>query len=253
MAVTVTDILATLRQSVYGPSFDTGATGTTSYRVPFMFTSRKRVTALTREGQQTGLGVDLTTGATPTVNPQPAVIKMAVNPETINWRQPKRITRKDTMDGAVFFHFNNSKGQNNDIITLDMKGTTGNINLVTNPNVDDQGKNAYLEANKSKLLMWHNLYNLTREGMLYQDNNGIWQENQFYIVYTTKLFPMGVRLCGFFSKTLEFEEHAKDPNKRNYSLSFTVTATNPDLDDIAATLRDYLMASTSTAAVNRNG
>jgi len=35
------------------------------------------------------------------------VVSMAINPQTIAWTQNKRISKRDTMEGSVFFHFTN--------------------------------------------------------------------------------------------------------------------------------------------------
>jgi hypothetical protein len=130
--------------------------------------------------------------------------------------------------GATFFHFSDRNGQNNDILTLDFTGNTGNI-WSKDP------------ANKQKLLIWHMLYRMSREPMHFDvsditDGTTVRRANQQYIYYQTPLFPSQIQFTGFFSKVLEFEESAESPFNRQYTMAFTVTGTNPPLDDIVSTL-----------------
>jgi hypothetical protein len=155
-----------------------------------------------------------------------AVISMAVNPQSISWTQPKRIARKDTMQGTTFFHFLNKSNQDIDILTMDFRGTTGNIDL-NDPN------------NIQKLQTWHSLYNLTREPQLIGDSI----INDIYIGYYTKLFPMKITLIGFFSKVMDFTENAEKPNSRDYSMAFTVKRTSPSLDTILSQVNISLVPS----------
>jgi hypothetical protein len=54
-----------------------------------------------------------------------SMIAMAVNPNSIRWDQPKRFAKKDTQTGSLFLFFSDNAGENNDILTLTMSGTTG--------------------------------------------------------------------------------------------------------------------------------
>ena len=152
-------------------------------------------------------------------------ITMRLNPRSVKWSQPKRITKKDTRRGSTYFHFNNAAGQNNDILTLSFSGNTGNIDLRgsvpsptgTPPNATDA---------QAKLVAWHNLYLMTKEPMLLATG----EDNVFHILYQSALFQSPVTFNGFFQKVMEFEESASKPNSRDYSFDFTVTSTSPDLD-----------------------
>jgi hypothetical protein len=46
------------------------------------------------------------------------------------------------------------------------------------------------------------------------------------------LIPFELRFIGFFSKVLDFSEHATDPFKRDFNMQFTVTSTDPPLGDL---------------------
>jgi hypothetical protein len=59
-------------------------------------------------------------------------------------------------------------------------------------------------------------------------------ENVFTIQYLSALFPYALKFNGFFNEVLEFSEDARKPNSRDYSFSFTVTSTSPDLDEALA-------------------
>lgn len=167
-----------------------------------------------------------------------SIIQMAINPQSIAWRQNKRISKRDTMEGSVYFHFTNSQNQNNDILTLSFQGKTGNINTQNPTDATVTGAN-------QKLRIWHELYNLTREPILLDKNNtgknipfGI--KNEFFITYRTALIPVQITLVGFFSKVLEFTETANDPFNRDYSFDFTVVHTSPSLDDLVTQVNTRL-------------
>jgi hypothetical protein len=180
------------------------------------------------------------------ISPQ---ISMAINPQDIKWKQTKRYTKRDTMGGSVFFHFTNSADQNNDILVMDFSGKTGNINTnVGTMDVLSTGANA-------KLKLFHELYHLTREGMLLnsantgsEDHNG--KRNEFMITYKTILIPMPLTLIGFFNSALEFSETAADPFNRAWSFSFTVTDTSPSLDDLNNRLSLSLVSRMSKNLIN---
>lgn len=167
------------------------------------------------------------------------VIQMAINPNSIHWTQAKRYTKRDTQNGSVFFHFTNDNDQNNDILVCQFSGQTGNIN--TNVNIADA---AFLGSNL-KLKIWHELYNLSREGLLLNQSNcgrnfGHAIRNEIFITYKTALMTVPITMIGFFNQVLEFTETAADPFNRNYSFSFTVTSTSPNLDELSNKLTTAL-------------
>jgi hypothetical protein len=149
-------------------------------------------------------------------------INMKVNPNNIEFRQPKRYTRQDTMRGTVFHHFTNNKRQNNDLLTVSFQGNTGNISAYGDTT---ENKERYFD----RLQVWHNLYQLTREEMYMSDG----APNAFYILYSSPLFPTGITFTGFFSHVLQFSENAKKPNSRDYMMEFIVQDTDPSLDTIS--------------------
>lgn len=177
-----------------------------------------------------------------------AIIKMAVNPDSIQFSQGKRISRRDTMEGSTFYHFTNAADQNNDILEVGFTGQTGNINTRVSP-LDMIATGA-----PEKLRRWHDLYNLTREGMvLNEQNTGVANitkgiPNQFFITYRTLLFPVQITLVGHFSKVLDFTESAESPNSTRYSMAFTVTDTYPKLDDLSKQLSSSVLISSAIDA-----
>lgn len=199
-------------------------------RVPFIFTSDKRLSLL-RDGRRV---LD-----NPSIFP---LINMMVNPSSVRFRQGKRITKKDTQEGSVFFHFTNKDGQNNDILYMSFAGTTGYIDRRgSQPTSIQHDKVLGVEGldiaedtgfvntgSTTKILIWHNLYNLTREQMLL-DNN---RENRFHIFYISKLFPIMIKFTGHFNTLLDFSEEGAKPNSSDYTFEFTVEDTQPSLDEL---------------------
>lgn len=179
---------------------------------------------------------------------QEPVIRMMVNPESLQFSQSKRISRRDTMQGSTFYHFTNKANQNNDILEVSMSGQTGNIRTNVDP-LSLVSTGAY-----QKLRVWHDLYALTREGMVLDPENtgnpkiGNSIPNQFYITYRTVLFPVQVTLVGFFSKVLEFTENASNPFSTGYSLQFTVTDTYPRLEDVGSQIASAILLSNAVDA-----
>lgn len=161
-------------------------------------------------------------------------IVMNINPNMVRFKQPKRFTKKDTREGSVFFHFLNSRGQNNDILTIEFVGNTGNIDQrasIPEEQPNDANDPLTLEQDGGGLraiLCWHNLYLITREPLVLNDGS----ENEFTITYVSPLFPQSIDFTGFYNQVLEFEEDAKKPHSRNYRFEFTVQDVNPPLDEI---------------------
>lgn len=160
------------------------------------------------------------------------VIEMAVNPNSISWKQAKRVTKRDVQDGSIFFHFTNKNGENNDILTMDFRGNTGNINLLTNLAQTGITQASNDTGAYRKALTWHNLWNLTRERVLLDDNT----INEFLIVYNSTIITSEIMLIGFFSNVLEWTDSADKPNSKDYSMSFTVQQVEPPLDFIVSEL-----------------
>lgn len=173
------------------------------------------------------LGIEFE-GEAPTLSTFPILngdpIVMAINPKSVEFEQAKRIQQKNFRNGAVFFHFANSRGQNNDILKIRFQGNTGNIDLRGSLR---QPRDATRDTGAlRKMQTWWNLYHLTREPMLL--NNGTL--NEFTIKYTSHLLPRPITFYGFFGAVMQFSENADKPNSREYSFEFTVLHTDPDLD-----------------------
>jgi hypothetical protein len=194
-------------------------------------------------------GVDLFSAMTPS-NSVSSVISMAINPQNIEWTQAKRYTKRDTMQGSVFFHFTDSADQNNDILVMHFSGITGNINTNVGP------YDAIMTGSNLKLKIFHELYHLTREGMLLNSVNtgssvSAGMRNEFFISYRTILMPTPISLIGFFNEALKFSETAGDPFNRAWSFSFTVTDTSPSLDDLASKLSSTMVSGNLVGGVTR--
>jgi len=196
-----------------------------SYRVPFMFTSdiRKR-------------------------NNIPPV-RLRVNPRSVTFSQNKRITRRDTQAGAIYFHWANSLGSNNDVITINFSGQTGNINLRMGANrrnwaseqlkklrewsqgvTKDQALEIESLSGVTKLMSFWNLYTITREPMIDVRNGS---PVRYYAMYSSPIFANAlIHFTGHFDRVLEFTDDADNPFNKNYSFSFVATSSDPPMDFI---------------------
>ena len=182
-------------------------------------------------------------------------IALRVNPHVVQFNQPKRITKRNTQGGTVFFHWSDLNGLNNDILELAFKGRTGNIRtkqsipgsgnpsatglqdagnvlsggVTSTPGTPNQGA--------AKLLLWSRLYTLTRVPVVDPSTK---LRNVFEITYRSPLLPRAFVFYGFFSKVLDFSETAEQPWLVEWAMNFTVQATQPSLDVITAYLTSLL-------------
>jgi len=196
-----------------------------SYRVPFIFTSDQRIKNR--------------------INP----VRMKMNPESVTFSQSKRITRRDTQAGAVFFHWTNAKGRNNDVINVSFSGSTGNISLRTGAQNLTVGGSSIRQLNDAikrqtrqeglditslggaaKIVNFWNLYSLTAEPVL---DTQFGFNNRFYFMYSSPLLGNAmITFVGHFDRVLEFTDDANNPFSKNYTFSFVATETIPSMDDI---------------------
>lgn len=166
-------------------------------------------------------------------------VQMKVNPSSVSFQQTKRIVKKDTRRGSVYFHFSDDKGQNNDILVIQFRGNAGNIDLrgsVAQPSSGDTHA-------RDRLIVWHNLYSLTREPVLIADR----LVNEFTISYSSPAIRVPVTFTGFYSKVLEFTEDALKPNSIEYSFEFTVTKSEPDMGELVGHISEALDSKIATA------
>jgi len=248
----IPDFTSALGQTIFGEG---GKSFTDPNRVPMTFTSLKRLRTGGIDPSARISGTENTASALEflsTTNPLSAPggelisIEMAVNPNSINFRQPKRITKRDTQEGSVFFHFTNSKGENNDILTLDFRGNTGNLDIRGDVTTDRglfSTQGGYNTGANRKLLIWHNLWALTREAMLLDDNT----RNEFLIMYASVGIPVQIYLIGHYSNVLEFSENADKPFTRDYSMSFTVQEVVPPLSELPTQIQELTIDTRRTA------
>jgi len=188
-------------------------------------------------------------------------VKMSMNPNSVSFRRPKRITEKKTQGGSTFMHWTDSSGRNNDILQLDFRGQTGNINLrraarlkfgsLFSEGVDwlneklNDFENMATESNAiaqpepvgtdrdmsgaTKLVKFWDLHKLITEPVVDQFGNPVLS----YIYYSSPLFGnMYMKFIGHFSTGLDFEDVADQPFNKTYSFGFTVEASQPPLHAI---------------------
>lgn len=215
-------------------------------RVPFVFTSTRRLRLLGVSNNTTLIesGIEarlrnpdfFTNNTTSDSGNEIPVIEMLINPNSIDWNQPKRIVKRDVQEGSVFFHFTNIRGENNDILVLSFRGNTGNINPRGSVKLQADETSVANDIDTGafkKLLVWHNLWNLTREPILLPDG----AINEFLIIYNSIIIPTQISLVGIFNENLKFTESADKPYSRDYSFSFSVQETIPPINDIVNSLQ----------------
>jgi hypothetical protein len=194
-----------------------------------------------------------------------------VNPSSVSFKQDKRITRKDTQGGAVYFHWTNRLGRNNDVLEMDFSGQTSNINIkanatkpsgavgewatkalgwmdsVANDQNSQEGKpavsvrsNDFSVSSAAKLSNFWNLYSLTREPLVDPKTS---EPIYYYINYSSPLLGNTfVTFIGHFNRVLDFTEDAQSPFNVNYSFGFTVLASIPSMDYLYTTLTSNLQS-----------
>jgi len=152
-------------------------------------------------------------------------LQLAINPSSIELEQPKRISRKDVRNGTVFFHFADDNGQDNDILKMVFRGSSGNLDLRATqfPTPATQDPQTLL-----KLQRFHELYLLTREPRTLGGNI----VNDFQITFRTKVFPVDIIFSGFFENVLQFSESADKPHSVDWNFTFVVQSSDPDLDQV---------------------
>lgn len=207
-------------------------------------------------------------------------VSMLVNPSSVSFRQPKRITKQQTQAGTIFYHWSDQDGRNNDILELEFSGQTGNINIRngtikkgfigaisdqisqktggpgpigwlnqvadSNSSVDSSSLgvvlqgDSYTASGASKLSNFLNLYSLTREPTIHPR---LKTPVYYYISYSSPVFGNTfVTFIGHFSRVLEFTDDANNPFSANYSMGFTVLSSIPSMDRIFSTVSNNLSA-----------
>ncbi len=242
------DVGDVLGQTIFG----TGSQPFTDpNRVPMSFTSTKRLRTLDPSFESfikdpSALVFSGETRFNAALSVELPIIEMAVNPHSVKFRQSKRITKRDTQKGSVFFHFSNIRGENNDILYIDFTGNTGNID----PRSDVNRETGTFSTRKGqntgalkKALIWHNLWNLTREAMLLGDG----RKNEFMVVYSSPIINTQVLFIGHFSGVLEWEDNAEKPFTKDYAMTFAVESSAPELNDILQLIQTVVFDPETTA------
>ncbi len=201
-------------------------------------------------------------------------VSMRLNPSSVSFRQEKRISYRDTQWGKVYFHWTDSSGRNNDILTMEFSGQTGNINIKSSTrgkgffgasqamnkagswvsskvtdvtgsvDTDDPGSlrvsGAGLDmSGASKLANFHNLWSLTREPIL-DPRTG--KPIYYYITYASPLFGNTlITFIGHFHRPLDVIDDANNnPFNAQYSFGFTAQGSYPAMDFIYTSILQNL-------------
>jgi hypothetical protein len=183
------------------------------------------------------------------------------------FKQAKRISKKNTRGGTVYWHWADDQGSDNDILEMQFRGRTGSIlnkpndasaapggpasansPLVglTNPISQD---NPTPTAGATKHYQWARLYQLTSLPTLDKELN---QLNLSTVIYRSPLFPNPVQFTGFFNQVLDFDEVAERPFMTEYSFTFVVQKTQPNLNTLTEYLAQALLINPQQSAAINN-
>lgn len=196
-------------------------------------------------------------------------VTMQMNPQNVDFKQGKRINRKDTQGGAIFFHWTDDRGKNNDIIEIEFSGQTGNINLgrgayfqsewgarLTQATdwINDKLMGSYSEntpdsqraatpvtknvAGAAKLLGLWDLHNLTSEPVR---DTRTGRPLFSHISYTSPMMANSIiTFSGHFNRVLDINDNANDPFSKRYSFGFTALSSDPPLDELYQVISQQL-------------
>lgn len=170
-------------------------------------------------------------------------LRMVVNPNSIKFSQPKRITARDLIAGKVYYHWCDSRGKNNDVLTLSISGVTGNIDQRA---INNQNKDAL--GNMAKLLAWSKLYTLTADPIVDPLTNKL---NLVTCTIQTTLVPFPIQYTGHFLSVMDFTDDAANPFSKTWSLQFVVRTVNPPLNTIVSLLTVAFVTGADLSAMQR--
>lgn len=185
---------------------------------------------------------DFFKGATQRSDNAQGAFTLPLGPNRVIFKQPKRFNKVDTREGSVIFHYTNSLGQNNDLLTMTVSGSIGNIDprgSLATENLAEVRDAGFANSQRAevaeldhgavaKLLGFHNLYLWTNEPNLIANA----YENVWHIDYASTILPQTIRFSGFPNQVLDWPDLADKPNEIEYSFDFTVTEANPPLHEL---------------------
>lgn len=197
-------------------------------------------------------------------------LKMLMNPQSVTFRQEKRITRRDTRSGAAFFHWTNQAGSNNDILQLEFSGQSGNISLRRGGfpadnwvagkidqatdwlnekldqasdsldsalGVESQGVATDMSG-AGKLAQFWNLHQLTAEPVVDPFDG---TPSYSYIQYVSPLFGnTGITFIGHFSRVLDIANDSSEPFTIRYNFGFTAIGSQPSMSMMYTVISENL-------------
>lgn len=127
--------------------------------------------------------------------------------------QGKRVTKKNTLEGAVIQHFLNRFSNNNDLLELSLKCSTGNIEGFITGNVD------YDRARLDNLGDFYRIMEIAEEPPFISGN----QSNYIQITIATPLLRSPTILYGFFKEMPTIEESGAKQKEVEFNLDFWIT------------------------------
>ncbi len=157
-------------------------------------------------------------------------IYMLINPATIRWSLPFRMTRANTFGGTTFQRWRSPGGSNADLPLLQFTFNTGLIyDTKSLLGMDRAGHSFYSQSSQEKLEAFYSFCKLSRIPAFTE--NG--QPNLISIKYRTLVFPECTMFV-HFTDPIQFSEDAMKPYNVEYSCSVVVLQMVPDIDSMDA-------------------
>jgi hypothetical protein len=155
---------------------------------------------------------------------------MLINPHTVRWSLPLRITRTNVFGGTVFHRWRSPDGSNADLPTLQFSFNTGRLYTSTEmAGITLGGLNVYQQSSTEKLQAFYQFCSLSRIAAF--ATNG--QPNLISVKYRTLVFPEAT-LFVHFTDPIQFTEDAMKPYNIEYSCSVVVVRMMPDFNSLDA-------------------
>lgn len=145
---------------------------------------------------------------------------LELNPSTVSFTSEKRLGRQQAARGTTFFFGTLPDGTNNDVTTLAVSGTSGNVvpPVIEDPSLAPAIERQEREDCEARLRSFQELWRLSRGPMFLDDG-------LFNRVTLTCFIPgvgadKGVVMEGFFSGSLQVTANASSPRQLSYSFNF---------------------------------
>lgn len=139
-----------------------------------------------------------------------------IYPISIDFRQAKRITKRDNLDGSVIQHFNNRFNNNNDLLELTIKASTKNIDGTVTGSPDDDGERL------DNLENFYTIMALAEEPPFISGN----EFNYIDLTFCTPIQRAPINLYAVFKEMPKFTEDASKQKVVEFTMDFWILNKN---------------------------